>query len=61
VYRCRHRVLTPLDEAAMRREAHRLREHGAEALVIQFIHAYANLAHEQRCAEIAWEIWPTGS
>jgi len=45
----------------MRREAHRLREHGAEALVIQFIHAYANLAHEQRCAEIAWEIWPTGS
>ena len=52
------RVLTPLDEAAVRREVHRLRERGAEALVIHFIHAYANPAHEQRCAEIAREIWP---
>jgi len=53
------RVLTPLDEATVRQEVHRLREHGAEALVIHFIHAYANPAHEQRCAEIAREIWPT--
>jgi N-methylhydantoinase A len=52
------RVLTPLDEAAVRREVHRLRERGAEALVIHFIHAYANPAHEQRCGEIAREIWP---
>ncbi|MBV9585576.1 MAG: hydantoinase/oxoprolinase family protein, partial [Alphaproteobacteria bacterium] len=52
------RVLTPLDEAAVRREAHRLRERGAEALVIHFIHSYANPAHERRCAEIAREIWP---
>jgi N-methylhydantoinase A len=52
------RVLTPLDETAVRREVHRLRERGAEALVIHFIHAYANPAHEQRCAEIAREIWP---
>ena len=52
------RVLTPLDETAVRREVHRLRERGAEALVIYFIHAYANPAHEQRCAEIAREIWP---
>ena len=44
------RVLTPLDEAAVRREVHRLRERGAEALVIHFIHSYANPAHEQRCA-----------
>ena len=42
----------------MRRAVHRLRERGAEALVIHFIHAYANPAHEQRCAEIAREIWP---
>jgi N-methylhydantoinase A len=42
----------------VRREVHRLRERGAEALVIHFIHAYANPAHEQRCAEIAREIWP---
>src|SRR5438067_5401876 len=52
------RVLTPLDEAAVRQEVHRLRERGAEALVIHFIHAYANPAHEQRCAQIAREIWP---
>ena len=51
------RVLTPLDEAVVRQEVHRLRERGAEALVIHFIHAYANPAHEQRCAEIAREIW----
>ena len=52
------RVLTPLDEAAVRQAVHRLRERGAEALVIHFIHSYANPAHEQRCAEIAREIWP---
>ena len=52
------RILTPLDEAAVRQEVHRLRERGAEALVIHFIHAYANPAHEQRCGEIAREIWP---
>src|SRR5580693_5336700 len=52
------RVLTPLDETAVRREVHRLRERGAEALVIHFIHAHANPAHEQRCGEIAREIWP---
>src|SRR5215475_88186 len=52
------RVLIPLDEAAVRQEVHHLRERGAETLVIHFIHAYANAAHEQRCAEIAREIWP---
>src|SRR5918911_1242196 len=52
------RVLTPLDEAAVRRGGERFRERGAEALVIHFIHSYANPAHEQRCAEIAREIWP---
>jgi N-methylhydantoinase A len=52
------RILTPLDEAAVRREVRRLRERGAESLVIHFIHAYANPAHEQRCAQIAREIWP---
>src|SRR5215213_11051247 len=52
------RILTPLDETAVRQAVHRLRDHGAEALVIHFIHSYANPVHEQRCAEIAWEIWP---
>src|ERR1700741_3512774 len=53
------RVLTPLDETAVRQEVHRLRDRGAEALVIHFIHAYANPAHEQRCGEIARDIWPS--
>ena len=52
------RVLTPLDEAAVRRAVHDLVERGADALVIHFIHAYANPAHERRCGEIAREIWP---
>src|SRR5262249_3809116 len=52
------RILTPLDEPAVRREVHRLRERGAEAMVIHFIHAYATPVHEQRCGEIAREIWP---
>src|SRR5882672_1192662 len=52
------RVVTPLDDAAVKQAAQTLRDRGAEALVIHFIHAYANPAHEQRCGEIAREIWP---
>jgi N-methylhydantoinase A len=52
------RVLTPLDEAAVRQAAHDLVERGADALVIHFIHSYANPAHERRCGEIVREIWP---
>ncbi len=32
---------------------------GCEALVIHFLHAYVNPAHELRAAEIARETWPT--
>jgi N-methylhydantoinase A len=53
-------VLTPLDEDAVAREALALREAGCEALVIHFLHAYANPAHERRAGEISREIWPTG-
>jgi len=51
-------VVTPLDEAAVRREAQALAAAGCEALVIHFLHAYANPAHEIRAGEIAREIWP---
>ncbi len=51
-------VLTPLDEAALRQAVTRLRDAGCEALVIHFLHAYANPAHEVRAGEIAREIWP---
>src|SRR5262249_16889237 len=54
------RLLTPLDEAAVLREVHRLPQRGAGALVIHFIHAYANPVHEKRCGKIAREIWPNG-
>jgi N-methylhydantoinase A len=36
----------------------RLIDAGCEALVIHFLHAYANPAHELRAAEIAAEVWP---
>ncbi|MFO1208738.1 MAG: hydantoinase/oxoprolinase family protein [Amaricoccus sp.] len=54
----RGRVLTPLDEAATRAAVDRLLAQGCEALVIHFLHAYANPAHELRAAEIAAELWP---
>jgi N-methylhydantoinase A len=54
----RGRVVTPLDEDALRAAVIRLRDDGCEALVIHFLHAYANPAHELRAGEIAREIWP---
>ena len=53
-------VVTPLDEAAMRAAATHLRAAGCEALVIHFLHAYANPAHELAAGRIAAEIWPNG-
>ncbi|MDP3196777.1 hydantoinase/oxoprolinase family protein [Tabrizicola sp.] len=54
----RGRVITPLDEAGLRAAVMRLRDDGCEALVIHFLHAYANPAHELRAEEIARGIWP---
>lgn len=51
-------VLVPLDEGALRAALERLVAAGCEALVIHFLHAYANPAHERRAAEIAAEVWP---
>lgn len=56
----RGRVLTPLDEEAVRTAVARLLAAGCEALVIHFLHAYANPAHELRAAEIAAGTWPNG-
>ncbi|WP_203072991.1 hydantoinase/oxoprolinase family protein [Falsiroseomonas ponticola] len=53
-------VVTPLDEAALTREVRALRDAGCESLVIHFLHAYANPAHERRAGEIARAIWPNG-
>ena len=51
-------ILTPLDENAVRAAVTQLADQGCEALVIHFLHAYANPAHEIRAAQIAAEIWP---
>lgn len=55
----RGRVVTPLDEDSLRAAVIRLIEAGCESLVIHFLHAYANPAHEQRAAQIARSLWPT--
>lgn len=51
-------IRVPLDEGAFRRAVQTLLAAGCEALVIHFLHAYANPAHERRAAEIAKELWP---
>ena len=53
------RIVVPLDEDGLRRAVISLRDAGCEALVIHFIHAYANPVHEHRAAEIARELWPS--
>ncbi|MGR3805603.1 hydantoinase/oxoprolinase family protein [Marinibacterium profundimaris] len=53
--------LVALDEEALRAAVQALVDTGCEALVIHFLHAYANPAHELRAAEIAAEIWPNGN
>jgi N-methylhydantoinase A len=54
------RVRTRLDEGEVRAAVARLLEAGCESLVIHFLHAYANPAHELRAAEIAASLWPNG-
>ncbi|MEO4000945.1 hydantoinase/oxoprolinase family protein [Mesorhizobium sp. CAU 1732] len=51
-------VRVALDEEAVRDAVRALLDAGCESLVIHFLHAYANPAHERRAAEIAREIWP---
>lgn len=50
--------LRPLDEAGLRAIGAVLRERDVEAVVISFLHAYANTAHEDRAREILAEINP---
>ena len=57
----RARCCTPLDEAAVRaRRSRSCSRPAAKALVIHFLHSYANPAHERRAAEIARALWPNG-
>ncbi len=54
------RVREPLDEEGVRTAVAELVAAGCEALVIHFLHSYANPGHERRAAEIAAELWPNG-
>ncbi|MBX9989150.1 hydantoinase/oxoprolinase family protein [Phreatobacter oligotrophus] len=51
-------VVTPLDEAAVKRETEALAAAGCEAIVVHFLHSYANPAHELRAGEIVRSVWP---
>lgn len=51
-------VVLPLDEAGVRDAAVALRDGGAQAVSICFLHAYANPAHERRAVAIVREVWP---
>ena len=52
------RILQPLDEAEVAAAAAQLIALGAEAIVIHFLHAYANPAHERQAAQIVRATWP---
>lgn len=51
-------VLEPLDLAALEREIAVLRKDGCEVLVVAFLHAYANPAHEREALSLARDLWP---
>ncbi|WP_146346568.1 hydantoinase/oxoprolinase family protein [Phaeobacter marinintestinus] len=51
-------VVTALTEEAVRKASQTLIDAGCESVVVHFLHAYANPAHELRAAEILRDIWP---
>ncbi|APZ50580.1 hydantoinase/oxoprolinase family protein [Salipiger abyssi] len=51
-------VLEPLNEGELRAAAETLRDAGAEAVAICFLHAYRDGRHERRAAEIVCEVLP---
>ena len=52
------RVITALDEDAVRRAGEKLLAAGVESVVVHFLHAYANPDHEVWAAEILASFWP---
>lgn len=51
-------VVIPLDEDGVAQAARELLRLGCESVVVHYLHAYANPAHEQRTTEILRGIWP---
>ena len=54
------KIVIPLDEEGVRGAVRTLLDAGCESLVVHFLHAYANPAHERRAVAIARKIWPNG-
>ena len=52
------RIITPLDEKAVRNAGKELLDRGVESVVIHFLHSYANPDHEIRAAAVLAEFWP---
>ncbi|MGD9942597.1 MAG: hydantoinase/oxoprolinase family protein [Burkholderiaceae bacterium] len=50
--------ILPLDEAAVRNAARRLKSQGVSAVAICLLHSYANDAHERAAREILQKEWP---
>ncbi len=57
----RGRVETAIAEPEVEAAVTALLEQGIDALVVSFVHAYANPAHEERAVAIARRLWPDGS
>jgi N-methylhydantoinase A len=53
------RVVVPLDEGAVRELAVALAGDDLEAIVVSFLHSYANPAHEDRARQILLEVVPS--
>ena len=51
-------IVLPLDEDAVVAAGRALLDAGCEAVVIHFLHAYANPVHERRAGELLRAIWP---
>ena len=51
-------VITPLDEASVRREVEFLKSEDVKAVAICFMNSFANAEHEERAAEIVREMMP---
>jgi len=52
------KVLTPLDEGALRQVAEKLCEEEVESIAVCFLHSYVNSNHEKRAGEILRETFP---
>ncbi len=51
-------ILTPVDPQEIERLGRRLLDEGCEAVVVSFLHCYANPANEQKAKEVLVSFWP---